>query len=291
MRYQLSMSIRYAFNPPSGAGRQLLRITPASLPGVQNVLRAAVTVSPDPAERRQFTDFFGLEVVEIALPAGLTKVRFDLDAEVERLPREPGFDQSVPLSALAGEVAAVRGLDAQSPHHFLPPSRRAPMVAEISAFAAQAVAGAGSVREAVRMLGEALHGAMTFDSRATTVDTPIADSFAARHGVCQDFSQIMIAGLRSLGIPAAYVGGFLRTRPPPGKPRLVGADAMHAWVRAWTGGLAGWTEYDPTNSTFVDSDHVVLGYGRDYSDVAPVTGMLRMHGRQASSHSVDIIPL
>ena len=98
----------------------------------------------------------------------------------------------------------------------------------------------------------------------------------------------MIAGLRALGIPAGYVSGFLRTQPPPGRPRLEGADAMHAWVRAWTGIEAGWTEYDPTNACFVSADHVVIGYGRDYSDTAPITGSLRLSGSQIGSHGVDI---
>ncbi|GHF53393.1 transglutaminase family protein [Seohaeicola zhoushanensis] len=291
MRYRLTMSIRYAFDRPSGDGRQLLRICPARLPGVQQVTSCEVTVTPRPAERRSFTDFFGTEVIELAFPSGLSEVRFDLAAEVRREMRQAGFDQSAPLAALPAEIASVRDLDAQSPHHFLAPSPRVPVVPEISSFAAAAVAGAASVREAVQRLGEALHEAMTFDAKATSVDTPIAEAFAGRQGVCQDMSQIMIAGLRSLGIPAAYVAGFLRTEPPPGQPRLAGADAMHAWVRAWTGGLAGWVEYDPTNACFVDSDHVTVGYGRDYSDIAPVTGMLRFFGAQSGSHSVDIIEI
>ena len=89
---------------------------------------------------------------------------------------------------------------------------------------------------------------MNFDPEATTVDTPPAEAFARRHGVCQDFAQVMIACLRGVGVPAGYVSGFLRTDPPPGQPRLEGADAMHAWVRAWCGWQAGWIEYDPTNA-------------------------------------------
>ncbi len=98
----------------------------------------------------------------------------------------------------------------------------------------------------------------------------------------------MIAGLRSLGVPAAYVTGFLRTLPPPGQKRLEGADAMHAWVRAWTGTESGWMEYDPTNACLVDLDHIVVGYGRDYADAAPVTGVIRLDSDQSGTHSVDI---
>ena len=132
---------------------------------------------------------------------------------------------------------------------------------------------------------------MKFDPKATTVDTPATEAFAKRHGVCQDFSHIMIACLRGIGIPAGYVSGFLRTLPPPGKPRLEGADAMHAWVRAWCGPEAGWIEFDPTNDKLAGEDHIVVAYGRDYSDVSPIKGTMRISGGQKSKQAVDVIPL
>jgi transglutaminase-like putative cysteine protease len=140
-------------------------------------------------------------------------------------------------------------------------------------------------------LGEALHEELRFDADATTVDTPVEEAFTARHGVCQDFAHIMIGCLREVGIPAAYVSGFLRTEPPPGCERLEGADAMHAWVRAWCGPTLGWVEYDPTNGVTVANDHIVVAHGRDYSDVAPVRGVLRTAGAQQSAQYVDVIPL
>jgi transglutaminase-like putative cysteine protease len=288
MRYRLTLDIRYAFDRPTGAARQLLRICPATLPGVQDVVSCRVTVEPKPAERREFTDFFGMQALDLVLPAGLTTLRFAMQAEVIRHAIVERADLSVPLSGLESDLAAVTGLGPGSPHHFLAPSPRIPVVPGIAAFAAQATAGATSTRAAVLALGQALHRAMRFDPLATEVDTPIATAFAGRHGVCQDFAQIMVAGLRSLGVPAAYVSGFLRTLPPPGQPRLQGADAMHAWVRAWTGQAGGWMDYDPTNACLAGSDHVVIGHGRDYSDAAPVTGMLRLEGNQSGSHSVDL---
>lgn len=291
MRYALKLMVRYEFDRPSGGGRQHLRIRPADLPGLQTVLHSRLTVTPHPAEERRFPDFFGTEVVELVMPPGLTEVSFDLRARVERLGPGSGLDMSPHPSRLQADIAQARSLGREAPHHFLPVSRRIPQVPAIAAFAAQAAAGAATVREAVERLGRALHAAMTFDASATDVDTPIATAFAGRKGVCQDFSQIMIAALRSLGIPAAYVAGYLRTLPPPGQKRLEGADAMHAWVRAWCGAEAGWVEYDPTNACFVDLDHIVVGYGRDYSDVAPVSGVLRLDAGQSGRHSVDIVAL
>ena len=144
---------------------------------------------------------------------------------------------------------------------------------------------------AVRSVGEALYEEMTYDSDATTVDTPPAEALANRRGVCQDFAQVMIAALRGVGVPAGYVSGFLRTRPPPGKPRLEGADAMHAWVRAWCGSETGWIEYDPTNGVVVGADHIEVARGRDYGDVSPVIGVLRISGAQTTEQAVDVLPV
>jgi transglutaminase-like putative cysteine protease len=289
MLYRLRLSIRYDFARPTGAGRQLLRISPADLPGWQEVQQTAITITPQPTEHSSFVDFFGNEVTELILPAGLTQLRFDMTGRVLRHRDETELDLSATPANLSLDLDEITDLGPHSPHHFLRPSPRIPQVASITDFARAACAGAATVREAVEALGRAIHDHMRFDADATQVDTPIAQAFAGRHGVCQDFSQIMISGLRGLGIPGAYVSGFLRTIPPPGKPRLEGADAMHAWVRAWTGAEAGWCEYDPTNARFVDADHVTIGYGRDYGDVAPVTGSMRLAGSQSGSHSVDIL--
>jgi transglutaminase-like putative cysteine protease len=289
MLYRLRLSIRYDFARPTGAGRQLLRITPADLPGWQEVQQTAITITPQPTERSSFVDFFGNEVTELVLPAGLTQLRFDMTGRVLRHRDETELDLSATPANLSLDLDEITDLGPHSPHHFLHPSPRIPQVASITDFARAACADAATVREAVEALGRAIHAHMRFDADATEVDTPIAQAFAGQKGVCQDFSQIMISGLRGLGIPGAYVSGFLRTIPPPGKPRLEGADAMHAWVRAWTGAEAGWCEYDPTNARFVDADHVTIGYGRDYGDVAPVTGSMRLAGSQSGSHSVDIL--
>ncbi|RUV32866.1 transglutaminase family protein, partial [Mesorhizobium sp. M5C.F.Ca.IN.020.32.2.1] len=131
----------------------------------------------------------------------------------------------------------------------------------------------------------------TYDGEATTVQTRASDAFDLKRGVCQDFSHIMIAGLRGLGVPAGYVSGFLRTIPPRGKPRLEGADAMHAWVKVWCGRDTGWQEFDPTNGMRASNDHITVGHGRDYSDVAPIVGVLKTTGGQVGEQAVDVIPV
>lgn len=289
--YALRLAIHYAFDRPTGAGRQLFRILPAEVPGLQSLRHARVMLSPAPAERIEFNDFFGTRVIEVAMPPGLTELDLVLEAEVERQAPEPALDISPGLAQLQAQIAACRDIGARSPQHFLAPSRRIPPMPAVAGFAVDAVKGTETVQQAVQALGQALHKTMTFDAAATEVDTSPAHAFALRRGVCQDFAQIMVGGLRSIGIPAAYVAGYLRTLPPPGKPRLVGADAMHAWVRAWAGERTGWVDYDPTNACPARDDHIDVGFGRDYADVAPVTGMLRLDGSQTGSHSVDITEL
>ncbi|HMO08242.1 MAG TPA: transglutaminase family protein [Paracoccaceae bacterium] len=289
--YALRLTVDYTFDRPLGAGRQLFRVLPAEVPGVQHVRRAAVTIRPAPAERMDRADFFGTKVIELAVPPGLEMLTFDLAAEVDRSAPELPLDMTPPVAALAAELAALRTLGPASPHHFLPPSPRIGALPEVAGFARDAGAGARTALETVMQIGRAIHRHMAFDAEATAVDTTPAAAFAQGRGVCQDFAQIMVGALRGLGIPAAYVAGYLRTDPPPGRPRLEGADAMHAWVRAWTGTEGGWIDHDPTNDCLVREDHIEVGFGRDYGDVAPVTGFLRLDGSHSGSHRVDIRPL
>jgi transglutaminase-like putative cysteine protease len=128
-----------------------------------------------------------------------------------------------------------------------------------------------------------------YDPKATVISTPLNEVFEKRHGVCQDFAHVMIAGLRGLGLPAAYVSGYLRTIPPPGKPRLQGADATHAWVSLWCGEEIGWIGFDPTNDILVENDHIVLAVGRDFSDVSPVDGIIVGSRRQKLAVAVDVL--
>jgi transglutaminase-like putative cysteine protease len=126
-------------------------------------------------------------------------------------------------------------------------------------------------------LSARIHADFAYRPNATQIDTPLTEVLSARHGVCQDFAHLALAGLRGLGLATRYVSGYLRTVPPPGKPRLVGADASHAWFAVYAGTF-GWVDFDPTNNLLVDTDHITLAWGRDYSDVAPIRGVVRGSG-------------
>jgi len=291
MLYDVSQRILYEYEGLTDAGRHLLRLMPADLPGEQRLIAGQLDIQPPPDERIDRVDFFGNPVVEVSFPTAHLSVEFRVRARVERLAQLPSLDFSPPLQRLKEEIAEYCGLGPDAPHHFVGPSVRVAPDTATTLYAREAIAGTSSAAEAVVAVGRALHGDMRFDAMATDVDTPPAKAFARRHGVCQDFSHIMIACLRGIGIPAGYVSGYLRTIPPDGQPRLEGADAMHAWVRAWCGLETGWIEYDPTNALIVAADHIVIAHGRDYSDVSPVKGVLRTSGQQKSRQTVDVIQL
>lgn len=288
MLYDISLRITQRYDRPAVGGRHVLRMTPAMLPDQQQRIAASIDMTPRPDERIERADFFGNSAIEVAFKAPHDRIDFTLRARVRRQASGAGLDLSPPASAIADDLAGQRSLKPDAPHHYLPPSHRAPRFAEATEFARAAIAPNNSAFGAVTSIGQAIHDAMIFDSNATTVDTPVEEAFARRRGVCQDFSHLMISCLRGVGVPAGYVSGFLRTTPPPGQARLQGADSMHAWVRAWCGVEVGWIEYDPTNAVLVHDDHIVLAYGRDYSDVAPVRGVLRTAGGQMADHAVDV---
>ena len=144
--------------------------------------------------------------------------------------------------------------------------------------------------DALTELTSRIHSDFRFDSKVTTVRTPVEEVFAKRHGVCQDFSHVQIACLRSLHIAARYVSGYLRTYPPPGKARLIGADASHAWVSAYSKGQ-GWLDMDPTNNVAPTQGHVTLAWGRDYGDVSPLRGLVLGGGTNTLKVEVDMEPV
>ena len=291
MLYDIKLALKYKYKPAALGGRHILRLMPADIAGEQRLVAGFLEISPRADERVDSVDFFGTQTTFSACGGPHPALNFTLSARVNRLAIIPSFDMSPPLRSLNDDIQHYKAIDARSPHHFLGVSPLVAVNADIAAYARDVVSAQMSSQEAVSAISLALHRDMKFDPDATEVDTPMQEAFENRHGVCQDFSHIMICCLRSLGIPSGYVSGFLRTVPPPGKPRLEGADAMHAWVQAWCGFEAGWVEFDPTNATLVGQDHIVIGRGRDYSDVAPIKGIFRAAGSQDTSQAVDVIPL
>ena len=291
MLYDLNLHMAYLYDTLASGARHIIRVMPLSIPGRQRLIAGSLSVSPSPEERTAFNDFFAQSATSVFLRAPHDKLDIRMQARVSVDSASLPADSSPTLSRLPRELATVWSLDAQSPHHLAGFSPRIGEDAAIAAYARQIITPDMTIRDIALALCKRIYTDFKYDGEATTVDTTPAQAFKLKRGVCQDFSHIMISALRSLGIPAGYVSGFLRTTPPPGKERLEGADAMHAWVRVWCGETTGYIELDPTNDIVAGNDHIVVGYGRDYADVAPVIGVLKSYGNQQATQAVDVIPV
>lgn len=291
IKYDISTAITYECDFASDRTRSLLRLVPIGKDDRQIVPASMLSIDPLPQERRDGVDYFGNLTTAFAYHEPIGSFSVHLRARVIREEPSQDLDLSPSLEQLPREFAGLRGLDAHSPLHFRAESPRVPHSQSMTEFARQVVRPGMTVAECMMAVGHALHFTMRFDPEATEVDTPAEEAFTNRHGVCQDFTHIMIGCLRGLGIPAGYVSGYIRTIPPPGSPRLEGADAMHAWVSAWCGFELGWVDFDPTNNRLASEDHIQVAFGRDYSDVSPVRGAMRTSGSQASRQVVDVVPI
>jgi transglutaminase-like putative cysteine protease len=161
---------------------------------------------------------------------------------------------------------------------------------ELADYAAASFAAGRPLLEAVLDLTRRIHTDFRYDTKATTVATPLSEVFSARRGVCQDFAHLQIGCLRSLGLAARYISGYLLTTPPPGQQRLVGADASHAWLSVYCPGF-GWIDVDPTNNQVPSDQHILLAWGRDYDDVSPIKGVILGGGQHTVSVAVDVVPM
>ncbi|MDR6667476.1 transglutaminase-like putative cysteine protease [Rhizobium sp. 1399] len=291
MLYDLTLHMGYAYDTPASGARHIMRLMPLSLANRQRLVAGSISISPQPDEQSHFVDFFQHPATSFLLRSPHETLDIRMQARVQVESQVMSADFSPLLANLPEEVAGIWSLDSESPHHFLGDSPRLTETKAISEYAKTCVQPSLTVMQIAYALCARINKDFTYDPEATTVDTTPLESFKLRRGVCQDFTHVMILALRSLGIPAGYVSGFLRTIPPPGKERLEGADAMHAWVRVWCGETAGWIELDPTNNIPAGTDHIVVAYGRDYADVAPVIGVLKSYGSQRSVQAVDVIPL
>lgn len=195
------------------------------------------------------------------------------------------------LAEIAAAARASRDPSAAGPAAYLFPSPLIPLDRDIADWCAQELQPDRPCLEAAMGLARRIQEEFAFDTEATLVDTIPHEAFVKRGGVCQDFAQIMITGLRAAGLPAAYASGYIRTLPPPGQERLVGADATHAWVLLWCGEALGWVGVDPTNGIWMAGDHIVMAIGRDYAEIAPIDGVVLGSGAQKMDVSVDVAPV
>ena len=279
---------------PVAHARHVLRLTPVSRDG-ERVHVAALQIVPEPAHRREGQDFFGnrLTWIEIDEPHQTLTVKLSARVAVDR--RRACRPRKTPAWEDVREAAfATSDIGPLSPAHFLFPSRIVSLDPEIRDYVRQSFTPGRAVLEAAIELIGRMKADIVYEIGATTVTTTPPMSFALRRGVCQDFAHIMISGLRGIGLPAAYVSGYLRTAPRTDPTRLQGADAMHAWVLLWCGATereagAGSGSIRPTR-ILAGEDHVMLAIGRDYTDVAPMDGVILGSGGQHIDVAVAVTP-
>jgi transglutaminase-like putative cysteine protease len=287
--YDIRHVTSYSYESPVSFARCSLRLEPKSGDG-QQLISHAVEIRPRPAERTVRRDFFGTHTENVLIETAHRNLRIDSRSRVSVSRNAPGRTAASPAWERIRDVAfEATSLGPSSPVGYIFASPLVPVQRPVTAYASASFPpGSGIVAGAVDLMHR-IRTEFRYDPKATVISTPLEEVFEKRHGVCQDFAHVMIAGLRGLGLPAAYVSGYLRTIPPPGKTRLQGADATHAWVSLWCGTEIGWVGFDPTNDILVENDHIVLAVGRDFSDVSPVDGIIVGSRRQKLAVAVDVL--
>ena len=290
MIYKIRHLTAYSYDLPVASAKLVLRVTPREEAG-QHCIEHALNILPQPLSVSTQHDFYGNAVNVVIIDTPHTELSIEAKSTVE-LTRDAALTISGPQwEAVANEALVLRDLSGLAPAHFLFASQRVALSLDVTRYARDSFQPGRGIVEACRDLIRRIKKEFAYEPEATEISTPLAQAFSERHGVCQDFAHIMIAGLRGLGLPAAYVSGYIRTIPPPGEKRLEGADATHAWVSVWCGAAIGWVGFDPTNAIQAGNDHIALAVGRDFSDVSPVYGVFVGSGANELEVEVDVIPV
>jgi transglutaminase-like putative cysteine protease len=288
MRYRVRHTTRYGYGSPVELAAHMVHLRPRPRP-FQTVISEQIITLPQPARRRDGIDYFGNLVTWLFIDMPHADFEVTAESVVEvRHPPPPDPAGTAPWEAVA---EAARGSDGWQEAEYSFGTDKAPVDGGTKAFAALSFTPNRPILEAAIDLNNRIYSAFRFRSGVTTISTPVSQVLQRREGVCQDFSHLMISGMRGLGLPARYTSGYIRTRPPPGQMRRQGSDQSHAWVGCWLGPNHGWVDLDPTNGIMVRDEHVLLGWGRDYSDVSPVRGVILGGGDHTLSVSVDLEPM
>lgn len=286
MMYWVRHITTYAYDQPVDLAAHLLHLKPRALPG-QRVIHARIRCQPAPDHATETHDHFGNAATRIFITAPHQHFEVTAEALVEvNFAPPPPPETTQPWDMVADQ--AQRGRDEAT--EYLHPSAHAPALAEAADFARPCFPPGRPVLAALLHLNERIATEFRFQAGVTSISTPVEEVLRLRRGVCQDFTHLMIAALRSLGLPARYMSGYIRTRPLPGQERRRGADQSHAWVGAWLGERDGWVGLDPTNGIMVRDEHVVIAWGRDFADISPLRGVILGGGAHHLSVSVDLEP-
>jgi transglutaminase-like putative cysteine protease len=279
--YQVAHATKYEYSGKVSVSYGRAHLLPRSGDG-QVVVSSAVQVHPVPDELRSHVDFFGNQSTFYSVRTAHRMLRVTATSKVRVERRAP---TAADLDGQSWELARERAAADPEARMF---TLRSPLVPtdpdvldDVRQYAAPTFTSGRPVGAALAELISRIKAEFAYEAGSTTVKTPLSEVLERREGVCQDFAHVAVACLRSVGLPARYVSGYLETTPPPGQPRLQGADASHAWLSVFVAGV-GWVDLDPTNNQFVDSRYVVAGWGRDYSDVPPLKGVVMTRAKKST---------
>ena len=290
-RYRVVHETRYTYQSMVTLSQQFLHLTPRGFP-YQQTESHHLQVDPAPDEGGERDDYFGNHTRRFAIttPHKTLLVRAESTVALSARPGLARIKGSPPWEALRDMVQQSRQADMREACRYLFESPHVRWNAALEQYARVSFTAGRPLLDAALDLTERIFDDFEFDNDATDISTPLEQVLAGRRGVCQDFAQLMIGCLRGLGLPARYMSGYILTHPPAGQPRMIGADASHAWVSVFCPDL-GWIDFDPTNRCLVQREHIALGWGRDFSDVTPLRGIVLGGGEQTLQVNVTVTPL
>ena len=287
MKYRITHKTAYRYSEPASLSQNELFLHPRAT-GTQRVMQSRLTIVPEPQYLHQRKDYFGNIAHVFMVQQPHDELAMSTVSTVETsLPVIPASAQTEPWETVARRLAAPEGPEELAASQFVFVSPLVTLSPEAMAYARQSFSPGTPVLAGGLDLVQRIFTEFTYDKSATTVDTTVDQVLVDRKGVCQDFAHVAISCLRALGLAARYVSGYLETSPPPGKPRLVGADASHAWIALFIPNT-GWVDLDPTNNLIVGESHITVAWGRDYGDVTPVKGVVMGGGVHTLSVTVDV---
>jgi transglutaminase-like putative cysteine protease len=286
-RYSVEHETRYAYTAPVSQSWQLARLTPCTLPW-QTLVSHTLHIDPPADERRDELDSFGNRVTHFAVHGAHRMLRVRMECLVE-VGARPAVAAGLAWEAVVESIRREPQQDDLAPASLCEPTLLVPYSEGAREYARPLFGRGRPWFEAVHELMQRIHADFEFEPGATTVSTSVDEVLYQKRGVCQDFAHLMLACLRAVRLPARYVSGYLLTEPPPGQPRLMGVDASHAWVAAYSP-QHGWVEFDPTNNQLADPRHITLAWGADFADVVPLRGVILGGGDQRMAVEVSVLP-
>jgi transglutaminase-like putative cysteine protease len=290
MNFEISHRTIYRYSAPVAQSYHLLHLTPRSH-SRQTVLRHSLLIDPAPAAKTELVDDFGNPSSIITIEQDHTKLEIHSRAQVDvRAPLPMDTARTASWDDVAAQLRANLGAETFEAVQYTCPSRYIRATRDTYKYARPSFPEGRPLIEAVQDLTGRIHREFKYQTGATDAATSVEEVLRIRRGVCQDFAHLEIACLRTLGLSARYVSGYLLTYPPEGQPKLVGADASHAWLSVWSPEF-GWVDFDPTNNIIPKEEHIAIAFGRDFQDVSPVSGVLLGGGEHEVEVAVDVNPV